>query len=118
MESKNVICSDGEEYTYSWNMNHDCRGWFNVDLETCKQYCMENRLPNGCNPPMNATCKYVVYYKIGSFGSCNLAQTCNRDARMGYSVFANKRGKSCVILEVEFLETNDPILTKVAFLNY
>ena len=58
---------------YTAHTENGCDGWTNhTDLKTCKQYCEDNALPDGCKLRVEYVCRYVVWEP----GSCHLARVC------------------------------------------
>ena len=87
-EIKETGCQGVNTYTY--NKAAGCNGWNGVDINTCKQFCMSNSLPDRCELPTHHTCNYIVYTFETKW--CHLASVCNRRVAHWLSVFALYRG--------------------------
>ena len=71
---ENKVCKRGPSQMYTAG-NNGCDGWANTDLEKCKSYCKNNKLPEKCtNLTLPPVCKYVVWQENAKW--CHLAKAC------------------------------------------
>ena len=64
-------CKDEYVYTHV-NGNATCDGWQGLSFLECKQKCINNELPNGCNNKPSNGCSYANWYSITKW--CHLAK--------------------------------------------
>lgn len=70
-----VTCSRNSIYT---KINSSCDGWSGMPLDSCKEKCSSNSLPQGCTKN-NETCRYVVWNPDKDW--CHLAnESCVEEA--------------------------------------
>ena len=86
-----MSCTAYKTHIYTNNPPHGCNGWTSIDIETCKQHCLLNAIPDGCRPIIvQSVCRYVVWQG----GTCHLSVDCQRVAAAeGESRGVNKSEK-------------------------
>ena len=85
-----VQCKRVRAEMYTFDTSNNCDGWSNTDLPTCKQYCENNELPNGCNPPDYNVCKYVIWNSRDNW--CHLGIKCTEEPQEVHQVVEFQKG--------------------------
>ena len=74
------MCTRTPSETYTYDLNNGCDGWSNTDLDTCKEYCRNNKLPSNCKPPIPLpVCTHVIWNKNKW---CQLAKACTMETHI------------------------------------
>ena len=80
-------CKDEYVYTFE-NGGATCDGWSNLSFEQCKQKCLNNDLPNGCNNKPVSGCSYATWYPETRW--CHLAnELCVIENEHGATLWKN-----------------------------
>ena len=79
------MCARTPSETYTFDTNNGCNGWSNTDLDTCKEYCRNNKLPTNCKAPQPLpVCTHVIWNKKHNW--CQLAKACTMESESDHVV--------------------------------
>ena len=78
------MCALTRAETYTYDLNNHCNGW-KADIDTCKEYCRNNKLPRNCKPPNPLpVCTHLTWNKKANL--CHLAKACTMKTKPDHVV--------------------------------